>query len=132
MSSITYNGHDFSAYAAAELLGPAAHAVEPRVAEVPGRPGALLLGGEVGPRKLTVRLWLDAGADLDVAGLAEARRAMAAWLLAPAGAELMVPGEPGMTWRDAVVTDVEGWGSLLLMFTRNWSEWSPVFEHRDH
>ena len=64
VSSITYNGHDFSEHVTAELVEPAGHALEPRALAVPGRPGAVLLGSELPPRSLTERLFLDAGVTL--------------------------------------------------------------------
>ena len=49
----------------AELREPAAHAVAARTAAALGRPGAVLLGGEVEPLVLRVRLFWDAG-DVEV------------------------------------------------------------------
>lgn len=110
MSSIRYGGHDLSPYVSAELAEGPAHAVTPVGVRVPGRPGAVLLRGDVGPRVLTVRLF----ADLRVAeSLPSVRRRLRAWLLEPMGADLVVPGEPGLTWRDAVCTGMRGWSSLF-------------------
>lgn len=113
MSSIVYNGHDFSPYVTAELVEPAGHALSPRTLAVPGRPGAVLLGCELPPRALRVRLFLDAGVSLGADERSEIRHELYGWLCAPDGAELELPGEPGLTWRDAVVTDASGWDSLF-------------------
>ena len=113
MSSLTYNGHDFSPYVTAELVGPAGHALSPRSLAVPGRPGAALLGCELPPRALKVRLFLDAGVALTAEERAEVRHELYGWLVAPSGAELELPGEPGLSWRDAVVTDASDWDSLF-------------------
>lgn len=113
MSSIVYNGHDFSPYVTAELVEPAGHALSPRTLPVPGRPGAVLLGSELPPRALRVRLFLDAGISLGADERSEIRHELYGWLCAPDGAELELPGEPGLTWRDAVVTDASGWDSLF-------------------
>lgn len=113
MSSIVYNGHDFSPYVTAELVEPAGHALSPRTLPVPGRPGAVLLGSELPPRALRVRLFLDAGVSLGAVERSEIRHELYGWLCAPDGAELELPGEPGLTWRDAVVTDASGWDSLF-------------------
>lgn len=113
MSSITYNGHDFSDYVSAELLEPAGHALSPRALAVPGRPGAALLGCELPPRVLRVRLFLDAGVTLTAEERSAIRHEMYGWLVAPMGAELSITGEPDLTWRDAVVTDASGWDSLF-------------------
>lgn len=113
MSSIAYRGHDFSPYASAELLAPAPLAVEPRAVPLAGRAGAVLLGGEVPPRVLRVRLFLDMGASCTDAERAEVRHVLAGWLLAPGGGKLIVPGDPEMTYRDAVVTGGAGWETLF-------------------
>lgn len=113
MSSITYGGHGFDALVSAELLEPASLSVLPTTERVPGRPGLLLLGGEVEPLELRVRLFMDDPAALSVAERASVRATLRAWLLRPEGAELSVPGEPDRTWHDAVCTDVSDWSSLL-------------------
>lgn len=113
MSSITYNGHDFSEHVTAELVEPAGHALEPRALAVPGRPGAVLLGSELPPRSLTVRLFLDAGVTLTAEECSAIRHELYGWLVAPMGAELSLTGEPGLTWRDAVVMGVSDWDSLF-------------------
>lgn len=113
MSSLAYNGHDFAPYVTAELVEPAGHALEPRSLSVPGRPGAVLLGSELPPRVLTVRLFLDAGASLTAEERSEARHTLYGWLVAPDGGELSLSGEPGLVWRDAVVTGISRWNSLF-------------------
>lgn len=113
MSSIVYNGHDLSPYVTAELVEPAGHALSPRALAVPGRPGAVLLGCELPPRVLRVRLFLDAGVALGAEERSEVRHGLYARLVAPSGAELELPGEPGLSWRDAVVTDASDWDSLF-------------------
>ena len=113
MSSIVYNGHDLSPYVTAELVEPAGHALSPRALMVPGRPGAALLGCELPPRVLRVRLFLDAGVTLAAEERSAIRHEMYGWLVAPMGAELSLTGEPDLTWRDAVVTDASDWDSLF-------------------
>lgn len=113
MSSIVYNGHDLSPYVTAELVEPAGHALSPRALAVPGRPGAALLGCELPPRVLRVRLFLDAGVTLTAEERSAIRHELYGWLVAPSGAELELPGEPGLSWRDAVVTDASDWDSLF-------------------
>ena len=113
MSLLTYNGHDFSPYVTAELVEPAGHALSPRALAVPGRPGAVLMGSELPPRVLTVRLFLDAGASLTPGERSDVRHILYGWLVAPEGGELSLSGEPGLTWRDAVVTGVSDWDSLF-------------------
>lgn len=74
---------------------------------------AALLGCELPPRVLRVRLFLDAGISLSADERSEVRHALYGWLVAPSGVELELPGEPGLSWRDAVVTDASDWDSLF-------------------
>ena len=113
MSGFSYAGRDFSPYAQAELEEPAAHALEPRALAVPGRPGALLLGCELPPREVRLRLHLDAGSQMTPGELSRLRALLRAWLCAPGGGDLVVPGEGALTWRDAVVTGVSDWDTLF-------------------
>ena len=112
MSGFSYAGRDFSPYVQAELEEPAAHALEPRALAVPGRPGALLLGCELPPREVRLRLHLDAGSQMRACELSRLRALLRAWLCAPGG-DLVVPGEGALTWRDAVVTGVSDWDTLF-------------------
>lgn len=122
MSSFSYNGHDFSAYLTAELLEPVGHAVEAVSAEVPGRPGSVLLFGEVVPLVLRLRVFMDNHA-FTTAELGEVRRLLRGWLLSTDGGVLVVPGEPTLEWHDVVCTGVSDWsdlfasGSAVVTFT---------------
>ena len=113
MSGFSYAGRDFSPYVQAELVEPAAHALEPRALAVPGRPGALLFGCELPPREVRLRLHLDAGSQMTPGELSRLRALLRAWLCAPGGGDLVVPGEGVLTWRDAVVTGVSDWDTLF-------------------
>lgn len=113
MSSIEYAGHSFDDYVSAELLEPVGHVVTPETARVPGRPGLVLLSSEVEPLELRVRLFLDAPDALTVAQRSEVRRTLRAWLLCAGGGELVVPGEPELTWHDALCAGVSDWSSLF-------------------
>jgi phage-related protein len=113
VSSITYDGHGLGDHVSAELVEPVAHVIAPETAQVPGRPGLVLLGGEVDPLELRVRLFMDAPDALTVAQRSDVRRTLRAWLLVADGADLVVPGEPSLTWRDAVCAGVSDWSSLF-------------------
>ncbi|MDY5271683.1 distal tail protein Dit [Tractidigestivibacter sp.] len=113
MSALAYNGHDLSQHVTAELMEPAGHALSPRTLAVPGRPGAVLLGSELPPRVFRVCLFLDAGVTLTAEERSAIRHELYGWLCAPEGAELELPGEPGLTWRDVVVTAVSDWDTLF-------------------
>ena len=101
MSGFSYAGRDFSPYVQAELVEPAAHVLEPRAFPVSGRPGAVLLGSELPPREVRLRLHLDAGSQMTAGELSRLRALLRAWLCAPGGGDLVVPGEGALTWRDA-------------------------------
>ncbi len=113
MRSIVYGGVDFSKWCSAEVAEACGHAVEPRTVAVPGRAGAVLLGGEVPPKVLRVRLFWDALLGLDAVARARARHELYAALLRTGGAELVVPGDPEITYRDAVCTGCGDWSSLF-------------------
>ena len=106
---ISFGGHDLGELCSAEVVSRATPCVSPTGAEVPGRAGLALVAGHVEPTAVTVRLTLDMGYDPGAAGLAEARARLRAWLALPEGGELVLPGEPGLTWRDAVVTGCGEW-----------------------
>ena len=97
----------------AEAEEPAAQVLEPVGIEVPGRPGLVPCGSSLPPRAFRVRLMMDAGASMTAEGLAAARRELRSWLCAPEGAELVLPGDPGLEWRDCFVTGVTGWSDLF-------------------
>lgn len=118
VSSFSYNEHDFSPCVTAELLEPVGHVVGADVAEVPGRPGAVLLAGKVEPLTLRLRAFMDNHA-FTTAELAEVRRLLRVWLLATDGGVLVVPGEPTLEWHDAMCTGVSDWSSLF-------ADWSAV------
>lgn len=71
-----------------------------------------MLGGEVPPRVLQVRLYWDA-TDRDAASRAAVRHRIYAALLNRDGGELVVPSDPVKTYRDAVCTGCGDWTSLF-------------------
>ncbi len=80
---------------------------------MPGRCGAVLLGGEVGARVIRVRLYWDFLRDCDEAARADVRHAVYAALLRPGGGVLVLPGDPCVSYRDAVCTGCGSWSSLF-------------------
>lgn len=113
MSSITYRGYNLGRYVSAEVVEPAAHKMKARTAEILGRPGALLLDTNLEPLVLRVRLMGDAGAGLGIRERSEIRRALRSILACPEGGDLVICGEPELTWKDAVCTDSSGWSELF-------------------
>ena len=73
----------------------------------------MLLGSELPPREVRLRLHLDAGSQMTGLELSRLRALLRAWLCAPGGGDLVVPGEGALTWRDAVVTGVSDWDTLF-------------------
>lgn len=113
MSSFSYAGHSFEDYLSAELVEPVAHVIDPLTAKVSGRPGLVLLGGEVEPLELRLRVFLDAPEALSVAERSAVRMTLRNWLLVPGGGTLVVPGEPTLEWHDVVCAGVSDWDSLF-------------------
>lgn len=112
MSSIVFNGHDFSELVSVEVEESPAHAVLPTTKAIPGRPGALLLGGQALPKVFRVRLFSFLGSRLTNGELSSYRHQLYSWLYAPHGAVLKLPTEPGVEYHDVVCTGVTPWTSL--------------------
>lgn len=113
MSSIVYCGHDFSDWCRADVVERAACAVVADAYEVPGREGALLVSGFVPPVDVRVRLYLDLGMKGDTLRLADARHQLRAWLTVPEGGTLVLPDDPEVEYRDALLTCCSDWDSLF-------------------
>lgn len=133
MRSIRYAGHDFSEAFSAEVTGRSLNALAFEAARVAGRPGAALSAAWVPPEDVVVRLFADPGYDPGPAGMGALRRRLRAWLSQPAGAELVLPDEPGLTYRDALLTGADNWSSL---FEDGWCDltftlFDPVAYGRD-
>ena len=106
MTGLMYCGKAAPQWCAAEVLEPAAHALAPQSTEVPGLPGAKLLGCAIPPRDVVVRLWPDLGPDADPLEVEAAKRELRLWLLAEGGT-LALPG--GIEYRNAVATEAGMW-----------------------
>lgn len=139
--SIVFNGVDLSSWTTAEAVLVAAHGMAIDAVEVPGRAGATLLAARIPPKPIRVRLFLDLGEDTDEGGLAEVRHAIATALACSAGAELELPGEPGLAYCNVLCTDSSGWSALFedgfceLGFTAldpvAWGDWAHVEAEAD-
>lgn len=123
MRSITYAGNDFSDLCAAEVIARSANPIIAEYLEVPGRAGALLLSGYVPPVDVRVKLFLDPGFDPGRVGLAQVRSRLRAWLCRPEGGALVLPDDPEIEYRDALLVGASDWsdlfecGSCTLTFT---------------
>ena len=111
MSSIVFNGHDFSGLTTC-AVDEAAHSVVPTAKVIPGRAGELLLSSRIPPRVLKVKLFLDPRYDPGASGLSDLRHELYGWLAATGGTILQVPGDPALEWHDVICTDASDWTSL--------------------
>lgn len=109
--SIIYNGHDFSSITSAVVADESALPADIEVASMPGVSKSVLVNRTSTPRVLRATLFLDGLADAGPFELEQARRRVREWLLAPAGAELVVPASPEIAYRDVVVASAGAWTS---------------------
>lgn len=113
MRSIVYAGHDFSELCSAEVVGRSANPLIVEAMEVPGRAGALAYSVYLPPADVAVRLFLDPGFMPDVNALADIRHKLSFWLCSPGGGELVLPDEPELTYRDALLVSAGAWHELF-------------------
>ena len=109
--SIIFNGHDFSSITTAVVADVSALPADLEIASAAGAAKSVLLNRTATPRVLRATLYLDGLADADILELETARRQVRKWLLAPEGAELVVPASPEITYRDVVVASAGAWSS---------------------
>lgn len=111
--SIAFAGHDFAPFCSAVVTARAANPIVAEAISVPGRAGALLVSGRVPPVDVSVRLYLDAGYRPDIAEAAELRARLRSWLTAPHGGTLVLPDDPEVEYRDAMLVGASGWSDLF-------------------
>lgn len=87
--SIAFAGHDFSPFCSAVVTARAASPIVAEAMAVPGRTGALLVSGRVPPVDVSVRL------------------------TAPHGGALVLPDDPEVEYRDAMLVGASGWSELF-------------------
>ena len=123
MRSIIYGGNDFSRYCSAEVVDRGVHALAADALAVPGRAGALPLPAYVPPEDVRVKLMLDCGYAPGPRELSRIRHELRRWLCQPGCATLILPDEPGLEYRDALLTGAATWsdlfetGSCVVTFT---------------
>ncbi len=113
MRSIVYAGNDFSEICSAEVVGRSANPIVAEAMAVPGRAGALLVSGYVPPVDVQVRLFMDAGYNPGFTGMARMRGTLRRWLICPGGGSLVLPDDPEVEYRDAVLVGASGWSNLF-------------------
>ena len=113
MRSIVYAGNDFSRYCTAEVVGRGVHALSADSLVVPGRAGALPLPAYVPPEEVRVKLMLDCGYAPGSRELSRVRHEMRRWLCQPGCATLVLPDDPELEYRDALLTDAASWTDLF-------------------
>lgn len=113
MRSIVYAGSDFSDMCSAEVVARAANPIAAEAMAVPGRAGALLVSGYVPPVDVRVRLLADAGFSPGGVGMARLRADVRRRLCHPGGGSLVLPDDPEVEYRDALLVEASGWSSLF-------------------
>lgn len=111
--SIVYAGCDLSDWTVAEWSRPAGHAMAVDAAEAPGRPGVAWVSSRVAPLEIRVRLFLEMPNPNPAADPGYYRRKVAAALFSGEPAELELPGDDGIVYRDVVCADASGWSNLF-------------------
>ena len=113
MRSIVYGGVDFSRYCSAVVVSRGVHALSADSLVVPGRAGALPLPAHVPPEDVAVRLMLDCGYAPGSSQLSQIRHEVRSWLCKPGCATLVLPDDPELEYRDALLTDAASWTDLF-------------------
>lgn len=123
MSGFAYCGRDLGGLVCAKVVGRSVNAVAVEAMRVAGRAGAKVVGSWVPPEDVTLRLWLDPGRTTGMDGMSNLRHQLREALTRPEGGDLVLPDDPGLTYRDALLTAADGWdslfedGSCLVTFT---------------
>ena len=113
MRSIVYAGNDFSDVCSTEVIERSANRIIAEYMRVPGRAGALLVSGYIPPVDVTVRLFMDMGHNPGLTGLAQMRSRVRRWLAWPGGGNLILPDDPEVEYRDAMLVGASDWSNLF-------------------
>ena len=113
MRSIVYAGNDFSEICSAEVIERAANPIIAEAMAVPGRAGALLVSGYIPPVDVRVRLFMDMGYNPGFTGMAQMRGKLRRWLSWPGGGSLVLPDDPEVEYRDAMLVGASDWSNLF-------------------
>ena len=113
MRSIVYAGNDFSDVCSAEVVARSANPIIAEYMRVPGRAGALLVTGYIPPVDVTVRLFMDMGYNPGFTGMAQMRAKVRRWLSWPGGGNLILPDDPEIEYRDAILVGAADWSNLF-------------------
>lgn len=113
MRSIVYAGNDFSDICSAEVVARSANPIFAECMQVPGRAGALLVSEYIPPVDVTVRLFMDMGFNPGFTGMAQMRAKLRSWLCWPAGGNLILPDDPEIEYKDALLVGATDWSNLF-------------------
>lgn len=113
MRSIVYAGNDFSEVCSAEVIERAANPLVAEAMAVPGRAGALLVSSYIPPVDVRVRLFMDMGYNPGFTGMARMRATLRRWLSRPRGGSLVLPDDPEVEYRDAILVGAGDWSNLF-------------------
>lgn len=96
-------GDDFSEICSTEAIERAASPIIEEAMAVPGRAVALLVSGYMLPVDVRVRLFLDMGHNPGFTGMARILGTLLRWLSWPGGGNLILPDDPEIEYRDAIL-----------------------------
>lgn len=113
MKSIIFRGHDFAPICTAETVLAPSPVTAAKTRVIPGRPGALLLGGSLEPAEIRVKLMLRITKRSTAEELSVLRHMLAGWLGGVEGGELVLPEEPDLFYLDCLVTEAVAWNALF-------------------
>ena len=108
-----FGGRDLGDLVSSKVVGRSVNAFAMEAMRAAGRAGAEVVSSWVPPEDVVVRLWLDLRKSTDTAGLSELRHELRARLSQPRGAELVLPDDPALAYRGALVTAAMGWDDLF-------------------
>ncbi len=111
MRSIEFGGVCLDGICAAEIIDMGTLSAVPDAVEILGRAGALVLGADLAPRTIRVRLYLDAGFKAGGGRLETLHRQVAAALCSEDAAALVLPD--GFEYRGVLCTDAGTWSTLF-------------------
>lgn len=106
-------GDDFSEICSTEVIERAASPIIEEAMAVPGRAVALLVSGYMLPVDVRVRLFMDMGHNPGFTGMARILGTLRRWLSWPGGGNLVLPDDPEIEYRDAILVGASDWSDLF-------------------
>lgn len=107
------HGDDFSEICSTEAIERTASPIIEEAMAVPGRAVALLVSGYMLPVDVRVRLFMDMGHNSGFTGMARILGTLRRWLSWPGGGNLILPDDPEIEYRDAILVGASDWSDLF-------------------